>query len=115
MRNFVGTGDQVTLTAPAGGVLTGVGYVIGAMFVVAVDSEPVGRPFAGRRTGIVSLPKPAGVINEGARLWWNNTTKQVATATATGLFPLGTAAAAAVTGATSVEVALDGIATVAAP
>ncbi len=113
MRNFVGTGDQVTLTAPAGGVIQGVGYVIGAMFVVAVDAEPAGRPFAGRRTGIVSLPKPAGVIAEGARLWWNNTTKQVATASAVGLFPLGTAAAAAVTGATTVEVALDGIATVA--
>jgi predicted RecA/RadA family phage recombinase len=115
MRNYVGSGDRVTLTAPAGGVLVGVGYVIGAMFVAAVDSEPVGRPFAGIRTGIVSLPKPVGVINEGVRLWWNNTTKQVATATATGLFPLGTAAAAAISGATTVEVALDGIATVAAP
>lgn len=115
MRNYVGLGDRVTLTAPAGGVIVGVGYVIGAMFVVAADSEPVGRQFAGIRQGIVSLPKGAGVINEGARLWWNNTSKQVATASAAGLFPLGTAAAAAVTGATSVEVALDGIATVAVP
>lgn len=113
MRNYVGSGDRVTLTAPAGGVVTGVGYVIGTMFVVAADSEPVGQPFAGIRNGIVSLPKPAGVIAEGARLWWNNTTKQVATGSAVGLFPLGTAAAAAVSDANTVEVALDGIATVA--
>ncbi|CAN1564419.1 COG5471 Uncharacterized conserved protein [Caulobacteraceae bacterium] len=113
MRNFVGSGDRVTLTAPASGVTGGVGYVIGAMFVVAIADAAVGVRFVGQREGIVSLPKPAGVINEGVRLWWNNTTKQVATASAAGLFPLGTAAAAAVTGATTVEVALDAIATVA--
>lgn len=113
MRNFVGSGDIVTLTAPAGNVLTGVGYVIGAMFVVAQSSVVAGRPFTGIREGIVSLPKPAGAITEGARLWWNNTTKQVATGSAVGLFPLGTAAAAALSGAATVEVALDGIATVA--
>jgi predicted RecA/RadA family phage recombinase len=113
MRNYVGSGDRVSLTAPAGGVTQGVGYVIGAMFVVAVDAEPVGSTFAGIRNGIVSLPKPAGAITEGARLWWNNTTKQVATGSAVGLFPLGTAAAAAGAAATTVEVALDGIATVA--
>lgn len=113
MRNYVGSGDRVTLTAPAGGVTQGVGYVIGNTFVVAVDAEPAGRPFAGIRCGIVSLPKPAGAINEGVRLWWNNTTKQVATASAAGLFPIGVAAAAAASGATTVEVALDGIATVA--
>ena len=115
MRNYVGSGDRVTLTAPAGGVLTGVGYVVGAIFVASTVTVAAGQPFTGIREGIVALPKPVGVIAEGARLWWNNTTKQVATATATGLFPLGAAAAAAVSGATTIEVALDGIATVAAP
>jgi predicted RecA/RadA family phage recombinase len=115
MRNYVGTGDQITVTAPAGGVTTGVGYVIGAIFCVAIATAAATRSFAARRTGIVSLPKPAGAITEGARLWWNNTTKQVATATATGLFPIGAAGAAAISAAPTVEVVLDGIATIAAP
>lgn len=114
MRNYVGSGDRVTLTAPAGGVLTGVGYVIGTIFCVAVDSQPVGRPFSGVRNGIVSLPKPtATAITEGQRLWWDNTAKRVETSSLAGRFLIGAAGAAAAANATTVEVCLDGISVVA--
>jgi predicted RecA/RadA family phage recombinase len=115
MKNFVGSGDRLTLTAPVGGVTGGVGYIIGAIFCVAQASVPAGQPFAAIRRGIINLPKPAGAIAEGARLWWNNTTKLVATASAAGLFPIGCAVAAAPANATIVEVVLDEIATIAAP
>lgn len=118
MRNFNGVADVVTLTAPAGGVVGGTGYVIGAMFVVAVAGAAAGAQFAGQRTGLIVLPKATGGgtdIAEGARLWWDNTNKRVAKASATGLFPLGVASTGgATTAAAEVEVALDAIATVAA-
>jgi predicted RecA/RadA family phage recombinase len=119
MRNYNGTADVVTLTAPAGGVVGGTGYVIGATFVVPVASAAAGVQFAGQRTGLIVLPKATGAgtdIAEGARLWWDNTAKRVEKASATGRFPLGCAGTGgAAIGATEVEVALDAVATVAAP
>ncbi|MBK5932416.1 uncharacterized protein DUF2190 [Rhodovulum imhoffii] len=63
---------------------------------------------------IVRVTTPAGgIASGGARVSWDNTTKEVTTPAA-GRFPIGVAVEAAGNGATSVAVRLDGIATAAA-
>ena len=117
MKNFVQVGDTVDLTAPSGGVTGGVGYVIGATFVVAESTVAQGLTFQGRRTGVILLTKATGsgtAITEGQQVWWDNSAKNVRHATGTGRFPIGTAAAAAGNDATEVPVILSGIPTVAA-
>lgn len=117
MKNFVQVGDTVDFTAPSGGVTGGEGYVIGATFVVAESSVAETLTFQGRRTGVVRLTKASGsgtAISQGAQVWWDNSAKNVRHATATGRFPIGTAAAAAGNDATEVLVILSGIPTVAA-
>lgn len=115
MRNFHGSGDQPTFVAPSGGVTGGVGYVLGATFVVAAASAAVGESFAGRRVGVVRLPKATGAaITQGQQVWWDDSAKQVRNATATGRFPIGTANLAAASADTEVLVILSGMPTVAA-
>jgi predicted RecA/RadA family phage recombinase len=70
--NFVQPGQVLTLTAPSGGVTSGSGYLIGAMFVVALHSAVAGESFEGQLTGVWSLPKTsAQAWTEGAALYWD--------------------------------------------
>lgn len=110
MQNYKQTGDVMTFTAPTGGVVSGVGYKIGQLFVVALVSAAVGLPFAGQVTGVVTLPKNATqALTEGALLYWDNTAKNVTT-TATANLLIGCSAAVATAAATSVDVRLNGTA-----
>lgn len=116
MKNFVGAGDQITLTAGAD-IDGGKGYVVGSIFGVAISSVKSGQLYALQRTGIITLPKATGAntdIAVGARLWWDDANKRVAKAAATGFFQIGAAVTAATTTGATVQVVLDGIATVAA-
>ncbi len=56
---------------------------------------------------------PATVINQGDRVAWEDTAREIALP-GVGLYPVGIATMAAGDGATTVTVRLDGIATVAA-
>ncbi|MDG9928262.1 MULTISPECIES: capsid cement protein [unclassified Pseudomonas] len=60
-KNYVQDGDSLTLIAPAGGVVSGNPYVIGALAVVALVTAPAGQPFAARATGVFRLPCAAGL------------------------------------------------------
>lgn len=94
-KNFVQPGHVLTLTAPAGGVTSGSGYLIGGLFVVALHSAPDGEPFEGQCTGVWQLPKTsAQAWTEGAPIYWN-TTSSVATTAASGNTLIGHAVAAA--------------------
>lgn len=77
MQNYVESGDNLTLTAPAGGVVSSTPYLIGAaLFVVAAASAAAGDPFVGRRKGIFDLPKAAALaISTGDQLYWDNTNR----------------------------------------
>lgn len=114
-KNFIQPGDVLALTAPAGGVVSGGGYVIGALFVVALVSAAAGEAFQGKTCGVFELPKAAAdAIAQGAAVYFDNTAKTVTDTSATGLFKIGVATAAAAGADASVSVRLDGVATVAA-
>lgn len=64
-KNYVQDGDALTLTAPAGGVVSGNPYTIGAIACVALVTAAAGEPFAAKATGVFNLPCASG-LTEGA-------------------------------------------------
>lgn len=93
--NFVQPGHVLTLTAPSGGVVSGQGYVVGALFVVALHDAPEGEPFEGQCTGVFRLPKTsAQAWTEGAAIFWNGTAATTADGSGSNTL-IGHAAAAA--------------------
>jgi len=91
--NFIQPGQVLTLTAPAGGVTSGVGYLIGARFVVALQDAAEGAAFEGQCTGVWELPKTsAQAWTEGVEVYWNG---NAATTASTDNTFIGHAAAAA--------------------
>ena len=111
--NFIQPGDTITLTAPAGGVVSGNGYVIGSLFVVALTTAAAGAQFEGRTTGVWELPKADAASGKdfaaGETVFWSTAHK--ADKTAATSRPIGVATAAAASTATHITVRLDGIAT----
>lgn len=105
MKTYVQHGKILPFTAPSGGVTSGVGVLIGALFVVPLHSAAVGASFEAHVEGVITLPKAAGVVAEGVKLYWDNTAKNV-TATATANTLIGYAAAAQLTGDATVNVLL---------
>lgn len=75
MNNYKQPGEKVTFTAPAGGVVSGGGYFIGAQFVVAENTAAVGLEFEGLTKGVVELPKTsAQAWTEGQAIYWDPVT-----------------------------------------
>jgi predicted RecA/RadA family phage recombinase len=108
-RNYLGPGKVLPLTAPSGGVVAGTAYLIGALLVVAQNTVAQALPFEGIPEGLFTLPKATGQTwSEGAKLYWDNTAKNLTT-TASGNTLVGVAAAAAATGDTTGSVRLDGV------
>ena len=114
MKNHIQKGDVITVPAPAGGILSGEGLIVGNVFGVAAYSAAVGEPVELATMGVYQLPKAtAAVLTVGARVAWDNTAKNI-NVPGTGRFPVGIATEAAGSGITSVAVRLDGVGTVAA-
>jgi len=115
MNNYNSPGDTLTLTAPAGGVVSGSVYKIGQLVVVAADTVAATLPFEGRRVGVFAgLPKDNGVAwVEGDPLYWDDGASDFTPTAAAGLVLAGTAAAAALLADTTgtvllgVNVAID--------
>ena len=112
--NYRQAGETITLSAPSGGILSGQGFVTGAIFAVAASDAIEGAEVEGNTVGVWMLPKAAGVIAEGARVWWNDTLKVVVNATGAGFFPIGVAVGGAADADATVNVRLDGVAVAAA-
>ena len=114
MKNHLQKGDIITVPAPAGGIASGEGAIIGNIFGIAAFAAAVGEPVELATTGVYQLPKAtAAVLTVGARVAWDNTAKNI-NAPGAGRFPVGVAAEAAGNGITSVAVHLNGIKTAAA-
>lgn len=114
MKNFIQTGAMITVPAPAGGVASGQGMILGGLFGIAATTVPEGSNVEIATTGVYDLPKaPATVFALGDRVAWDDTTKVIAPPDV-GLYPVGLAVTAAGNGATTVRVRLDGVATAAA-
>lgn len=60
-KNFVQDGSVLTLTAPAGGVQSGVPVVVGALMVVPLVDAEEGEQFQGSPGGVWSLPAANGL------------------------------------------------------
>lgn len=108
MKNYVQTGDTLTFTAPAGGVVSGLGYLIGVTFVVAVNSVAATLPFEARISGVVDLPKVAAQAQaEGVLLYWDNAARNVTTVVGSNT-KIGVAARAVGSAETTTTVRLNG-------
>lgn len=60
-KNYVEDGEFLTLIAPAGGVVSGNPYTIGALAVVALVDAAAGQPFVAKATGVWDLPCATGL------------------------------------------------------
>lgn len=73
-KNHVKKGDTITLTAPAGGVVSGNLYIIGSLAIIAAVSAAAGEEFEGHTHEVWRLPKVAAdVVAEGAPAYWDGT------------------------------------------
>lgn len=77
-KNQVAQGDIITMAAPAT-VVSGQGVLVGDLFGVALDNASSGADVALAVRGVWSLPKAAGSINPGVRVFWDNTAGRVTT------------------------------------
>lgn len=60
-KNFVQDGDVLTLTAPTGGVTSGVPVAIGQLVVVPITDAAEGELFGGKTNGVWSVAVEAGL------------------------------------------------------
>jgi predicted RecA/RadA family phage recombinase len=110
MKNYVGPGEVLELTAPSGGVVAGTAYLIGSLVVVATVTAAEGAKFSALAQGVVTHAKvSAQAWTEGAKIYWDNTAKNFTT-TASGNTLAGVAAAAAANPTATGTIRLDGVA-----
>jgi predicted RecA/RadA family phage recombinase len=107
MRNYVQPGDSLALAIPyAGGVTSGQGVLVGALFGVAAVDGVQNAVIECQTKGVFDIAKePALAITAGARLFWDNTNRRLTT-TATGNFQVGLATVAALAADTTVRAVL---------
>lgn len=106
MKNFVQNGDTVTVDTPAGGVISGAGVLLGALFGVAAYTSPEGGPLEILTEGVFDLDKAGDAFGAGDKVYFDATAK-VATATATGNAWVGVATQGALASAATVRVRLN--------
>lgn len=95
MKNYVQDGSVLTVVAPSGGIASGAGLKVGEVFGVAQVAAAEGESVAIVLEGVFTLPKvSAQAWTVGARVYWDDTNKNVTT-TASGNKLIGAAAAAA--------------------
>lgn len=95
MKTFRSPSEAIELTAPGGGVVSGTGVLVGALFVVPTVTAAAGERFAGYVEGVVEHAKvSAQAWTEGQKLFWNAGLSQVTNLAADGPF-IGVAAAVA--------------------
>lgn len=107
--NQIESGDNITLAAPSGGVVSGTPYLIGTLFGVALQSAAQGENFILQTEGVFSITKlTSDDVAAGAVLYWDNSNKRLST-TSTSNYKVGAATSAAGTSATKVNCRLNGI------
>jgi predicted RecA/RadA family phage recombinase len=111
MKNYIQAGEVITLPAPSGGVKSGDGVLIGSLFGVAAYNAAEGEDVEVSLEGVYELPKAAGAIDPGAKVYWVTADKNVSTADGSGANKLIGAATAAAGGSDAkARVRLNGIA-----
>jgi predicted RecA/RadA family phage recombinase len=101
-EKLLNAGDNLTVTSPVGGTVSGTAYLIGTnIFGVAFTDSVAGDDVALRTDGVFeNMPKAAGAAwVQGDLLYWDNTAKNF-TKTSTSNTKVGVAALAALSGDT---------------
>jgi len=107
VKNYVQTGDNLTLTAPYA-VSSGDGALVGAIFGVAAGDAANGADVDLVTRGVFTLDKVAADdFSAGEAAYWDDVAKLV-TVTAAGNTRIGVAVAAAGAGTGTVQVRLNG-------
>lgn len=95
-KNFVQPGRQLTLVAPAGGVIGGVGVLIGVTFGIALQTAAAAASFDLSTSGVWDLIKlNTEVWVVGDKIYWDNANARATNSPASGLRRIGYAVAAA--------------------
>lgn len=95
MRNFIQPGETITAIAPAGGIVSGAGLLIGSLFGVAAYTAAEDAEVEVAVEGVFELAKVnAQAWALGEPVFWDAATKLV-TNVATGNVLIGTAVAVA--------------------
>ncbi len=120
MQNYVSCGDRLEVTLGSGetGFASGKGYLAGAVFGVITALTRNGQTVFSNQAsaqgdvavlaleGVYTLPKATGAITLGAKLYWDNTAKNITT-TASGNTFCGYAFSAQASGDATVAVKLQ--------
>ena len=95
MKTFVQPGCSITVTAPAGGVSSGDGVLIGSLFGIAQGDALATEDVEILTEGVAEIAKTSALaISVGDRLFWDDTNK-VVNKTVTAQVGVGVAVAAA--------------------
>ena len=103
MKNFIAPGKTISVTTPAGGYVSGTGYVIGSLFGVANLTTVEGERNELSTEGVYALP---GEGDAFAAAYFDETDGSVTDTSAVGLYKIGVIVGV---GAGFVEVRLDGV------
>ena len=106
MKNFVQHGNTLTLTAPTD-LTSGDGVIVGSIFAIANTNALTGQDVECELAGVFELPKATGALAQGAKVYWNNTSKNV-TGTASGNTLIGVTTKGAGANDAAVPVRLNG-------
>lgn len=78
MKTYLQPGHTLTITAPAGGVTSGQGVLIGTLFGIAQADAAEGTEAEILTEGVVEIAKTSALsIDVGDRLFWDATNKVV--------------------------------------
>jgi predicted RecA/RadA family phage recombinase len=107
MKNFLQQGNTLTLIAPYA-LLGGQGFQVGTLFAVASSDAAISAEVEGNTTGVYRLTAAtADVVAVGAKVYWDNTAKNVTTVVSTNIL-IGCAVAAKAGGVVLIDVRLNG-------
>lgn len=108
MKNYIRFGNSVPATAPAGGVSSGDGVLLGSLFGVAAADAAEGEAYEAAVVGVFVLPKvSAQGWTAGQKIYWSAADAACTTA-ASGNTLIGAAFAPAANPSASGEVRLNG-------
>jgi predicted RecA/RadA family phage recombinase len=95
LKTYIQPSHTLTVTTPAGGVVSGQGVLIGTLFGIAQVDAVEGAEVEILTEGVVEIPKTSALqIDIGDRLFWDATNK-VVNKTATAQICVGIAVSAA--------------------
>jgi predicted RecA/RadA family phage recombinase len=109
MKNYVQPGENLDLTAPAGGVTSGVGVLIGRIFSIATATVSATFAFVGGVLGVASIAKTsAQAWVAGEPIYWDNANARADNVVTAGFRRIGVAVASAANPSATGKVRLDG-------